>query len=606
MKPATTALLLATTALLACTKNSTNLVSEEPQIPVHIASGSRIQTRVLDNRFENNDEIGLFVLEQPSTLAEGRHADNVRFTYSDGAWMPEQAVYYPSATGLCDFIAYYPYASNALPPTSSIMECQVASDQSDKNNYSRSDFLAAERNSITPTTEAVPLVFKHRMAEICIEIDPGGVFESPEELLAQNPAVAIKNAYTQGQYDFSDKTFSHLEGKANIIPYGDFSVADGKLAGKRAIVIPQEIPGNQVFIEMQVNGKAYNFTFGENHFIHPATKETYTLTLKGNAPQSNIEAQIDDWENESHVDGELQEPTNSSNYQFSIPDFGQSAVYRVIDNNQPVAEICKEYLNACSAQAIVVYPVHDGKADLRQGYVAQILDATTGKPAAEAIHGGTIAWDDSGNTMDYQQGSSATSGNILYTNEEGFSLTPAGNHATELATEPYLIHDARDNKAYKTVKIGTQYWMGEDLAAKQFRNGEDIPNLESEALWTTAIENSEAAYCIHDGHYYYTYAVAQGDIAPEGWVVPRSDDWERLAAYIDEDTSLITIREGSSNLTGLSIEATGYRDETGAYPPHIFFPTTYVWSQDYNYCIDQGMGIKTWKDQGNIIRCIRE
>ena len=148
--------------------------------------------------------------------------------------------------------------------------------------------------------------------------------------------------------------------------------------------------------------------------------------------------------------------------------------------------------------------------------------------------------------------------------------------------------------------------MGEDLAAKQFRNGEDIPNLESEALWATAIENSEAAYCIHDGHYYYTYAVAQGDIAPEGWVVPRSDDWERLAAYIDEDTSLITIREGSSNLTGLSIEATGYRDETGAYPPHIFFPTTYVWSQDYNYCIDQGMGIKTWKDQGNIIRCIRE
>ena len=193
----------------------------------------------------------------------------------------------------------------------------------------------------------------------------------------------------------------------------------------------------------------------------------------------------------------------------------------------------------------------------------------------------------------------------FYTNKEGFSLTPAGNHAAKLATEPYLIHDARDDKAYKTVKIGTQYWMGEDLAAKQFRNGEDIPNLESEALWTTAIENSEAACCIHEGHYYYTYAAAQGDIAPEGWTMPRSDDWDRLAAYIDEDTSLITIRGGSSNLTGLSIEATGYRDETGKYPPHEF-PTTYVWSQDYNYCIDQGMGMRTWKNQGNIIRCIRE
>lgn len=604
MKPATTALLLATTALLACTKNSTNLVSEDPQIPVHIASGSRIQTRVLDNRFENNDEIGLFVLEQPSTLAEGRHADNVRFTYSDGAWMPEQAVYYPSATGLCDFIAYYPYASNALPPTSSIMECQVASDQSDKNNYSRSDFLAAERNSITPTTEAVPLVFKHRMAEICIEVDPGGVFESPEELLAQNPAVAIKNAYTQGQYDFSDKTFSHLEGKTNIIPYGTFSVADGKLAGKRAIVIPQEIPGNQVFIEMQVNGKAYNFTFGENHFIHPATKETYTLTLKGNAPQSNIEAQIDDWENESHVDGELQEPTNSSNYQFSIPDFGQSAVYRVMDNNQPVAEICKEYLNACSAQAIIVYPIHNGTTDLGQGYVAQIFDASTGQLSDSPIHGGTAAWDEGNNTVDYQQGTSAAS-NVIYMNEGGISLIPSGSNTTELTAEPCFLHDERDGKSYRIVKIGTQYWMSENLAATQFNNGEGIPNLQSEALWTTAIENSEAAYSIHDGHYYYTYAAAQGDIAPEGWMVPRSDDWDRLAAYIGEDTSLITIREGSSNLTGLSIEGTGYRDETGKYPPHTF-PTTYMWGQGCTYRIDQDIRMLTWKSQGNTIRCIRE
>ena len=609
MKQKTTILLLAATAFAACSKDTAAILNEESQIPIRIASHSRIQTRMANNQFENNDGIGLFVLQQPNSLADERHADNVQFICQNGSWTSAQTVYYPSATGLCDFIAYYPYASNALPQASSIMECNVAADQSNPADYSRSDFLVAERNSVTPSSEAVSLVFKHRMAEIWIEINPGGVFNSAEELLALNPTVTIKGACTKGQYDFGSKAFSNPADKTDIIPYGTFSVTDGKLTGKRAIVVPQEIPGNQLFIEMQAGGKTYNFTFGENHSIHPATKETYTLTLKGSQPQAHLEAQIDNWENESHIEGAFEESTGATgngNYYFSLPDFSQSAVYRAMAGNQPVAEICKEYLSNSIVrhQAIVVYPIRDGRADLQQGYVAQVLDASTGQPAAEALHGGTIAWNDDNNSFDYRQGTSV-SATTLYMSGGEIHSTPSGNEAVELLAAPYLIHDARDDKAYKVVKIGTQYWMAEDLAAKQFRNDEDIPNLESEALWTTAIENSAAAYCIHEGHYYYTYAVAQGDIAPEGWTMPRSDDWERLAAYIDEDTSLITIREGSSNLTGLSIEGTGYRDETGAYPPHTF-PTTYVWTQESTYCIDQGMGMRTWKNQGNIIRCIRE
>ena len=604
MKPSATILLFAATALTACSKSSTSFSPEDAQIPIQISSGSRIQTRVLDNLFEENDEIGLFVLQQPNAITDERHADNLRFTYLNGTWVPEQTSYYPSASNACDFIAYYPYTDNALPPSSSTMECQTAADQSQKANYSHSDFLVAERNGITPSTEAVALVFKHRMAEIHIEINPGGIFNSPEELLAQNPVITLKGVCTQGQYNLSDKTFSDLENRSDIIPYGELTVTDGKLIGKRAIVIPQEIQGNQPFIQMQVNGKAYNFTFGEDHAIRPATKETYTLTMKGSAPQTYLEAEIDDWENESHMEGELQEHNDNGNYRFSIPDFSQSAVYKAMDGNQPVAEICKEYLNACAAQAIIVYPIHNGTTDLGQGYVAQIFDASTGQLSDSPIHGGTAAWDEGNNTVDYQQGTSAAS-NVIYMNEGGISLIPSGSNTTELTAEPCFLHDERDGKSYRIVKIGTQYWMSENLAATQFNNGEGIPNLQSEALWTTAIENAEAAYSTDNGHHYYTYAAAQGDIAPEGWMVPRSDDWDRLAAYIGEDTSLITIREGSSNLTGLSIEGTGYRDETGKYPPHTF-PTTYMWGQGCTYRIDQDIRMLTWKSQGNTIRCIRE
>ncbi|KAA3614979.1 MAG: hypothetical protein D8M58_11035 [Calditrichaeota bacterium] len=92
-----------------------------------------------------------------------------------------------------------------------------------------------------------------------------------------------------------------------------------------------------------------------------------------------------------------------------------------------------------------------------------------------------------------------------------------------------------DGNTYKTVKIGDQWWMAENLKVSHYRNGDAISFPTDSLGWAS---NTSGAYGFYDndngnansyGNLYNWYAVNNvKNIAPEGWHIATDEDWKQL------------------------------------------------------------------------------
>ena len=109
-------LLNAIIILLLCTSciNRLNEIDEQQSgdDKISINLSSRIlqaysnKTRMLENSFEANDEIGIFVLKQTETLSNERHIDNAKFTFNGTSFISTEEHFYPKPKLLTRLISY--------------------------------------------------------------------------------------------------------------------------------------------------------------------------------------------------------------------------------------------------------------------------------------------------------------------------------------------------------------------------------------------------------------------------------------------------------------------------------------------------------------------
>lgn len=121
-----------------------------------------------------------------------------------------------------------------------------------------------------------------------------------------------------------------------------------------------------------------------------------------------------------------------------------------------------------------------------------------------------------------------------------------------------------DGNVYKTVKIGNQWWMAENLKVKHYRNGEKIFNETRNSDWSKL---TIGAYCNYDndannlatyGSFYNWYAIIDSRIiAPEGWHVPTDDEWKELEMYLGMSRTM------ANNIITRGTEEGGKLKETG-------------------------------------------
>ena len=161
-----------------------------------------------------------------------------------------------------------------------------------------------------------------------------------------------------------------------------------------------------------------------------------------------------------------------------------------------------------------------------------------------------------------------------------------------------------ENNTYKTVFIGTQQWMAENLKVSKYSDGTTIPNITDNTQWAS---NTTGAWCYYDnnaannskyGKLYNWYAVSKTtngnkNVCPTGWHVPTDAEWTVLTDYLGgESVAGGKMKEvGATNWISPNTEATntslfsglpgGYRNFNGDY--YDVGPDGSWWSStDYN------------------------
>jgi uncharacterized protein (TIGR02145 family) len=154
------------------------------------------------------------------------------------------------------------------------------------------------------------------------------------------------------------------------------------------------------------------------------------------------------------------------------------------------------------------------------------------------------------------------------------------------------ITDSRDGQKYRTVIIGTQTWMAENLRAINFQAGPPIMylNATSDTTWKNIMAPARTYYNADSVLYYKKYgglynwyaASAPGNACPLGWHVPSLTEWQTLITFAGTATvaggALKSIEDGIWNAPN-----------TGASDVHNFaampggYATPYEWLGNYGY-----------------------
>ena len=180
-----------------------------------------------------------------------------------------------------------------------------------------------------------------------------------------------------------------------------------------------------------------------------------------------------------------------------------------------------------------------------------------------------------------------------------------------------------DGNVYKTVIIGKQQWMAENLKVTRYNDGTVIPNVKESVVWRNL--DSSAAWCYYNndesfneknGKLYNWFVVnkfenGNKNVCPIGWHIPSTEDWKVLVSNLKSiykidslvtyslkevrNSSWISHNENATNTSLFTAIPTGYRNNTGDFDQTDLGNWTSWWTvsspySDFAYCFYIGYG----------------
>lgn len=222
--------------------------------------------------------------------------------------------------------------------------------------------------------------------------------------------------------------------------------------------------------------------------------------------------------------------------------------------------------------------------------------------------------------------------------QTGISAHSCGTDSVHNPKRNYGSLTDQQGNVYRTVIIGKQEWMAENLKTSIYRNGEVIPNVKDSVDW---INLKSGAWCNYAnsiendcpyGKLYNWYAVSDPRyLCPAGWHVPDESDWDILTAslggrFVELGPGGVPIggklksntiweqpNEEATNESGFSALGSGARSDVMFGSLNLlgrwWSATEYYdgsWYRElFNQSIDFGKN-HSYKSEGHAVRCVKD
>lgn len=218
-------------------------------------------------------------------------------------------------------------------------------------------------------------------------------------------------------------------------------------------------------------------------------------------------------------------------------------------------------------------------------------------------------------------------GNIFFSKELTFT-TPSSENTPFNSEKSYGSVTDIEGNVYKTVQIGTQTWMAENLKSSKFNND----TLISQIIESTSFNNfNNPAWCYYDdnvqnnnkyGKLYNIHVVTSNyNVCPTGWHIPTFTDYLTLKSSVNSDVGSLkstgysfwnSPNPEATNESGMSLSGSGQREETNFVGIKEVF-VMWINENNYYFVIGNtageylGTGLNTMSSAtGLSIRCLKD
>jgi uncharacterized protein (TIGR02145 family) len=173
-------------------------------------------------------------------------------------------------------------------------------------------------------------------------------------------------------------------------------------------------------------------------------------------------------------------------------------------------------------------------------------------------------------TTYYVRAFATNSAGTAYGNQESFTTLPGGPIIFNPNLTYSTITDVEGN-VYKTIQIGSQIWMAENLKTTKLNDNTVIRNVTDNNEWINLTSpgycwynNAETPYKAEYGAMYNWFTINTGKLCPTGWHIPSAGEFYTLVTFVgDENTAGIKLKETGTTHWESSNQDPAPTNETG-------------------------------------------